>query len=127
MGAGLHQGGAIGERLFEAGVGHEGQVADDQRALVTALHSRGVVGHVGHADRQGAVVTLQDHAEGVAHQQYIHAGLAGSLGEGGIVGRQHGDFLAFELELLQGGQGHIRHENVLIGTGCNRHGATGRL
>ncbi|MNY51527.1 hypothetical protein D3C86_1871240 [compost metagenome] len=72
-------------------------------------------------------MALQNHAKGVAHQQYIHAGLAGSPGEGGIVGRQHGDFLALQLELLQGGQGHIRHENVLIGTGWYRHGATGRL
>jgi hypothetical protein len=111
MGTGLHQCGAVVQGLFEGGVGHKGQVGEDQCAPVAAFDAGGVVGHIAHADRQGAVMALQNHTQGVAHQQYINPGLAGGLGEGGVIAGQHGDFLAALLEAVQGGQGYIRHEN----------------
>ncbi|MCY1554235.1 hypothetical protein D9M68_907950 [compost metagenome] len=111
MRAGLHQHGGIVQCLFAGGVSHEGQVDEDQRTLVAAFDAGGVVGHIGDADRQGAVMPLQHHAEGIADQQHVDAGLAGGLGESGVIAGQHGDLLAALLEALQGGQGNVRHEN----------------
>lgn len=63
VGAGLHQGGAVGEGLLRCGVGHERQVGEDQGALVATLDAGSVVGHFGGRDRQGTVMALQDHAQ----------------------------------------------------------------
>ena len=121
---GLHQGCTVMQRLFGGGIGHKGQVRENQRATVAAFDAGDVVSHIGNADRQGAVMALQDHAQGVADQQHLDSGLAGNLGEGGVVAGQHGDFLTALLEALQGGQGYIRHGNRPL---LHRQGATGRL
>ena len=81
VGAGLHQQRRIVQGLLGGRVGHERQVGDDHRAAVATLDAGSVVGHIGDGDRQGAVVTLQDHAERVADQQHLDACIAGRLGE----------------------------------------------
>ncbi len=110
MGAGLHQLGRAAQGLFSGGVGHEWQVGQDQCPVVAALDRRDVIGHVSGADGQGAVVSLQHHAQGVAYQQDFDACLAAGVGKGGVVAGQHGDFLTFLLEALQGGQSDVWHE-----------------
>ncbi len=52
---------------------------------------------------------LQDHAEGVANQHYLDAGLTFNVGEGGVVGCQTNDLFAALLELVQCGQSNVRH------------------
>ncbi|VTQ32412.1 Uncharacterised protein [Pseudomonas aeruginosa] len=107
--AGLHQADRVGKGLGHGMAGFEGQVGDDQGTFVTAFHAGRVIGHFLVADRQGAVVTLQYHSERISDQKHVHAGLAGGVGEGGVVAGQHGDLLAALLQPLQGGQGYIRH------------------
>ena len=109
VGAGLHQLGAVGQSLFQGGVGHERQIGHDQCALVAALDRSCVVRHVVDADRQGAVVTLQDHTQGVADQHHLDTGFAFNMGEGRVVGCQANDLFAALLELVQCGQSNVRH------------------
>ncbi len=112
--AGLHQQGAVDHGLLGGGVGHERQVGEDQGIAVTAFDGGHVISHFCGGDRQGAVVALQNHAEGVAHQQHFDAGLVAGVGEGRVVAGQHGDFFTFLLQTLQGGQGDGWHEKFLI-------------
>ncbi len=114
VGTGLHQHGAVGHGLFEGGVGHEWQVGENQCIGVTAFDGGHMVGHLGGGHRQRAVVTLQHHAEGIAHQQHFDTGLIAGVGESCVIAGQHGDFLTFLLETLQRGQGNSWHEKVLI-------------
>ncbi|MNP31017.1 hypothetical protein D3C76_1241200 [compost metagenome] len=120
--AGLHQHGAVGERLVGGGISHEWQVSQNQRALIAALDAGNVVGHFSRGDRQRAVVPLQYHAQGVAHEQDLNAGLAGGLREGRVVAGQHGYFLTLELQALQGGQGNVWHEKVSSVRRCENYG-----
>ncbi len=109
MGAGLHQRRTVGKGRFGRGVGHERQVGENQCAVIAALDRGGVVGHVCRGDRQGAVMALQDHAQGVAHQQDVDASLAGCLGERRVIAGQHGDFFTLGLQAIEGGKGYFRH------------------
>ena len=83
---------------------------------MAALDAGGVVDHIVEGYRQGAVMTLQHHAEGIADEQHLDAGLTGGLGEGGIVGGQHGDLFATLLEPLKGREADIRHARGPRGT-----------
>ncbi|RMS30147.1 hypothetical protein ALP68_05008 [Pseudomonas ficuserectae] len=105
----LHQRRAVDEGLLQRGVGHERQVGENHGALITAFHTRNVVRGFGGRDGQGAVVTLQDHAQRVAYQQHFDTGLAGGVGEGCVVAGQHGDFLTLLLHGQQRRNGYVRH------------------
>ncbi|MCY1455372.1 hypothetical protein D9M71_725030 [compost metagenome] len=80
-----------------------------------------MVGHLSRGYRQCAVVPLQDHTQGIAHEQDFNTGLAGSLREGRVIARQHGYFLTLELQALQGGQGNVWHEKVSSVRRCENY------
>jgi hypothetical protein len=64
---------------------------------------------------EGPRVAVHGHAEAVAHEQHVHAGLFGQQGRGEIVGRHPHGLLAFFLHLLQieTGQFLLHVENLL--------------
>jgi len=54
---------------------HKRHIADQQRALGRATDRLGVMNHLVHGHRRGAAVAKHDHAERVAHQNHVDAGL----------------------------------------------------
>ena len=86
-------------------VGHKGHVANQQGVLRPASHSFAVVQHILHGDRQGVGVAQDHHAERIAYQDGIDAGLVDRQSGGIIIGRQHADDLAVLLALAQGVRG----------------------
>src|SRR6266404_9406358 len=71
------------------------------RALHPALHGGAVIDHLVHRHRQCGVVSLHDHAQGIADEQHVGPGAIEKAGETGIVGREHGDPLAGLLHLAE--------------------------
>src|SRR5882762_8113540 len=71
------------------------------RALHPALHGGAVIDHLVHRHRQCGVVSLHDHAQGIADEQHVGPGAVEKAGETGIVGREHGDPLAGLLHLAE--------------------------
>src|SRR6266403_5905379 len=54
-----------------------------------------------HRHRQGGLVSLHDHAQGIADEQHVGPGAVEKAGETGIVGREHADALAGLLHLAE--------------------------
>ena len=97
-----HQFGGGGEGLFFALlVGAEGQVGYNHGVFAAACDGGGVVAHVVQADGQGGIASLDGHAQGVAHQKYVHARFVHQGGKAGFIGGEHGDFFAFGLHFIQ--------------------------
>ena len=71
-----------------AAVGH---VDDEQGALDGAADGAGVVQHVVHGDAEGVWVAEDGHAEGVADEEDVDAGLVDQAGGGVVVGGEGGD------------------------------------
>ena len=90
----LHEAHGVVERLGSvhvvAAVGH---VCHYERAPCTAAHGPRVVKHLLNRNRQRAVVTEHDHADGVADENDVHAGFVEQTSRGIVVGRQAGDLL----------------------------------
>ena len=102
----LHQLAGVGHALLDRRlVRHERHVADDVRAARPAGDGAAVVDDLVERDRQGRVVALHDHAERVADEQHVGAGLVEQARERGVVGGEHGDPLASLLHLPQGVDG----------------------
>ena len=117
LGAGGHQLHGVAEGQFRGFlVGAEGHVGDDQGAVAAPGHHGGVVDHVGQGHRQGGIVALHHHAEGIAHQHGIDPGVVAEAGKAGVVAGQHGDFLAGGPEL-----GHVG-DGQAAGRGLAGHG-----
>jgi len=51
-------------------------------------------------------MALHDHAQRVAHQDGVHAGIVHQTGQHGVIGGQHGDLLALGVHLPKAVQGH---------------------
>ena len=97
-----HQFGSSGKRLFfTLLIRTKRQVADNHRVFRTARDVFSVVTHIAQADGQRGFAPLHGHAQGIAHQQDIDAGVIHQRGKAGFIGGQHGDFFAFCLHLLQ--------------------------
>ena len=81
----------------------EGHVGHQEGALHPAAHGAGVVQHLLHGDRQGVLVAQHDHAERVAHQHHVDAGLVDQARAGVVVGCEAGnEFVTLFLFLKSG-------------------------
>ena len=68
-----------------------------------------MIGDIFHGDRQGGVVTLYRHSQGIAHQQHINAFIGEQLREAMVVGGNGGKALLFLFAFLQQGNGGRFH------------------
>ena len=84
----------IDQRPFRRGIAEERQIGHQQGATETATHRGAVIDDVVNLCRQGGGMTLDDHAQRVADQQRVNAGLLHDRGGHVVVGRQHGDMFA---------------------------------
>ena len=75
-------------------VAHERHVTHHHGLTGPAGDQTGVVDHLVQAHRQGAVPALNDHAQRVAHQDQVEAGLIDQAGKGVDVGGHGGDLFA---------------------------------
>jgi len=75
-------------------VGAEGHVRDEQSALHGAADGMGVVQHLVHGDGQGAVIAEDGHAERVADEEQVNAGLVDEGARGIVIRGERGDGLA---------------------------------
>ena len=90
-------------RLAAAGViGAEGHVCHQEGVVHGAAHGAGVMQHLLHGDRQGAVIAEHDLGKRVSDQDEIHAGFIGQARGGVIVGGKRDDGFALALLLRQG-------------------------
>ena len=112
MGTSAHEYGSIGQGLIFRGIAHERHVADQQSPFIGAVNAGSVIGHLLQRYRQSAVMTLQHHAQRVAHEQCLHPRLTGLTGEGRIVGGQAGEFFTFALEGIQGAESNGRSNGL---------------
>ena len=102
----LHQPAGVRHALLERRlVRHERHVADDVRAPRAAHDRAAVIRDLVERDRQRRVVALHDHAERVADEQDVGAGLVEQPRERRVVGGEHGDLLAALLHLPEGVDG----------------------
>jgi flavin-dependent dehydrogenase len=105
----LHQLAGVADALLDRClVRHERHVADDMCTPGTARYRTAVVRDLVERHRQGGVVALDDHAERVAHEEHVRAGLVEQPREGRVVGREHRDLLAPSLHLPEGVDGDLR-------------------
>ena len=96
----------IAEGVGRAGlVGAERHVADEERPRRAARDRRGVPNHVVHRHRHGRGITEHHHAERVADQDHVYAGLLDETRERGVVCRHHRDALAVALHRDEVGDG----------------------
>ena len=77
------------------------QITDNHGIFSAASHAFSVVAHILQAHRQSGLTTLHRHAQRIAYQQYIHAGIVHQRGKAGFISGQHGDFLALCFHFLQ--------------------------
>ena len=97
----------IAHRLFLADlITAEGHIHNDQRVLGCAYNSLGQEDHLVHGDRQRILVAAHHVAGTVTNQKYIHSCLVKQFGEGEIIRRKHGYFLARLFHLTHLGGGH---------------------
>jgi hypothetical protein len=96
VGAGGHEPGSGIEGLFRVFlIAAEGQIGHHEGlARRAAGHGLGVIGHLLQRDRQGGGMPLDGHAQGVAHQQTVHAVFGQDAGEAGVVAGEDGEFFA---------------------------------
>mgnify|MGYP001319301326 CR=1 FL=1 len=66
----------------------------------------GVVTDIVNGHRQGAVMPLKHHPEGVADKDYVNARFTDHLGKGGVIGGKGSEGFAPLLELTQGIDGN---------------------
>ena len=108
--AGGHQARRTAHRLLAPFlVAAERQVTEDERALGAAHDAFHVVGDVLQLYGQRGVPALDHHAERVADQQGLHAGVVQDARKAGVIGREHGDpglFAVQAREIAQGKSGH---------------------
>ena len=86
-------------------VGHKRHVTDQQGVFGAAGDSFTVVEHIVHGDGQGAFITQHDHAEGITHQDHVHAHLVHDQGGGIVVGGEHADGLVARFHRLDEASG----------------------
>ncbi len=99
----LHHPAAVPHRLVGAVlIRHEGHVDDNERVADRALHRLGMVDHIVNGHRKGGGVALHHVAQGIAHQDNVHAHLVKVPRHQEVIGREHGDLLA---DLLHGEHG----------------------
>jgi len=92
----------IFNRLFKGTlVRHERHIADDKRVGRTAPYRIGVKDHLVHDHRNSAAVSVDAHAQAVAHQQHIQAGRFRELSGRKIIGCQESDLSPFFLHLMK--------------------------
>ena len=90
----LHQAHGILQCLLRRGIAHERQIGDEERPVQAARHGPRVIDHVVDRDRHRGVVSLDHHAERVADQHQIDAGLIEQHRKTGVVTGERGDGLA---------------------------------
>ncbi len=93
---GVLQGQAFGVVAHERHVGHQ------HSPTIFPLHHGQVIDDVLHRHRQSRVVSLYDHPQRIADENDFHAAGAGDLGEGRVIRRYAGKFLALSLEFVEG-------------------------
>ena len=98
--AGVEHGGLVGGL-----VAHVGHVADEPAVGGAAAHGGGVADHVVHRDRQGGVEAEHGHAEAVANEDDVDAGLLDQVGHGVVVAGDHGEGRALRHLVEERGQG----------------------
>jgi hypothetical protein len=77
-------------------VGTEGHVADYEGVGCPTAHGLGVIYALVKGHWHSSGLTVNRHAEGVAHKQHVHPSLLRQLGGGEVVGRHpHGYFALF--------------------------------
>ena len=93
----LHQAHGVLERLLARGVGHERHVGHQERAVQPLRDRAAVIDDVLQRDRHGRVVTLDHHAERIADQHQVDAGVVDERREARVVSGDAGDLLALRL------------------------------
>ena len=78
-------------------VSHERHITDDQRVGSAANDGAGVADHVVHRHAQRVGVAKHGHAQAVTDEEQGNTGAVQPAGGGVVVGRQHGEILAFGL------------------------------
>ena len=111
----------LGPRFFQepSGIPHricfmglirqERHVTHDHGGLCSAAYHFRVIDHLVHRYRQRVRTTLHHVAKRVAHEDHVDPCLVHDLGRGEIVGREHGDLLAFGLFLVDIENSYFRH------------------
>ena len=64
-------------------------------------HAGRVIRHIFQGDRQGGVVALQDHTQGIANEQNLHPGCIEHMGKGCVIAGEHGEPLTLGRSHLQ--------------------------
>ena len=100
-------------------IGAEGHVGDDEGVVGAAADGAGVVDHFVERDGESVVVAENDHAERVANEEDIDAGLIGKARSRVVVGGETDDFLrcGIGLAVKESGDGDFA---VALG-GVNAH------
>ena len=98
----LDQPARIANGILDAGViAHERHVDGHVGAPYGRADRSTVVGHLIDSHRQGVLLTLDHHAQGVTDQDDIHAGTIEQPSEGRVISGQHGDLAGLQFHLLE--------------------------
>ena len=91
---------AISARIFDAGlIRHEGHIRYDKSLRSGALDSPHMIQHLIHGNRQCRIMTGDDNADRITHQNYIDSAVINQARKRKIIRGQYGNALAVLLHL----------------------------
>lgn len=82
-----------------------GRVTYGEGSLGRASYRPAMEQHLLHQNLACVLHTQGNHSQTIAHQYHVHAGMVGDMGAGKVVGRDHGNWLIFAVEALEGVDG----------------------
>ena len=92
----------------------EGHVSDDDGVWRSGADAADVVGGIGGFNGEGILRALDEHAERVADEECVGAAFVEDVGEGGVVGGEHGDFFALGFHAEELGEFGMLHGALIV-------------
>ena len=123
----LHEAHGVRERDVGRRITRERQVGHQERPMQSARHGFAVIDDVVHGHRHRGVVTLQHHAERIAHQHQVRVGVVAQHREARVVAGDAGDLLALALHLVERAQRHRRPRGIALFEMCVQVGPSEAL
>ena len=110
----LHEAHGIRQRDVGRRIARERQIGHEERPMQAARHRFAVIDDVVHGHRHGGVVTLQDHAQRIAHQHQVGVGVVAQHREAGVVAGDARDLLVLALHPVERAQRDRRPRRIAL-------------
>jgi len=114
----LHQPRSVAHALFNRDVARKRHIRHQQRGATTPRHVAGVIRHLVHRDGHSGALALDDHPQGIADQNNLHARGFQQRRETGVVGGQHCEFFPVTFHFRQGGDGDRLASRLFLMSAC---------